>query len=305
MNGGARVIGEAVNPSVAPGIDMNSRKANASCSNCGGGMSSPGTAYSSGFVYAIGRLQPQFPDLGVEKEFAQLSGTIVGESVETHRLVEALKEPTAAYLARQLCWVFSVDSVEAFTVLARDESQAKLFIDALPQKERVEETVQVIVGSLGVPPQASACLGTNLPAVWVDQHLTFTLSSFFDAIAGVGTKSDKAVKADEAFQKAAHEVFARLTRRSDNRGMSDEHRAANYVALRYAPLYQLAADKYRNDMALVSVELRKGNTGPRQLVIIKLTFRARRTDTIERYQFTVDVTNRFPFLATSISPIYD
>jgi hypothetical protein len=111
--------------------------------------------------------------------------------------------------------------------------------------------------------------------------------------------------ADDVFRNAARDLFLRLTRRSDNRGMSDEHRAANYIALRCPQVYQLAADAWRDQKILVEVQLRRGPMGTRRTIAVRLIFRARRTDVIERYSCLVDVTDRFPFLAAPLSPIYD
>src|SRR5437868_14535668 len=81
-----------------------------SCSRCGTPKSADGgncahcgatTRQVHGWVYAIGRIVPQFPDLGVEKEFAQLG--VAGASgglLETNRLIDVLKKSDTAYLAR-------------------------------------------------------------------------------------------------------------------------------------------------------------------------------------------------------------
>lgn len=279
-----------------------------SCQQCG---SVPGFARnlpSTAWVYALGRIVPRFPDLGVEKEFAQAGAGGAAGMLETERLIAILKQDEFRYLARQLCWVFHNGETETFTLLCRDDAEAERLVNAIPRADAAEQTVQVIVGSMGFAAVEAACATTGLPAVAIDHHLTFTIDSFIDALAGAqpGGKGGHAeAKADEGFRAAAKDLFARLTRRSDNRGLTDEHRALNYVALRYPPIYRLVADAHRDDKSLVDVQVRRGPGGARRLVAVRMVFRARRTDVVERYQCLVDVTDRFPFLSTSINQVYD
>jgi len=266
-----------------------------------------------GWVYAIGRIVPQFPNLGVEKEFAQLGGGAAAQpqgTVETDELIEALRNPDNAYLARQLCWMFSAGDVEAFTLVCQDDAQAHRLVEALPYAAQAEQTVQVVVGTIGFPGADDPCAGSGLPAVRVDHHLAFTVDEFIDALAaedrgGDGDDADHGQEPDESFRAAARDLFARLTRRSNNRGIAEEHRALNYVALRYPPLYRVRADAYRENKTLIDVEARHSHSSNRRLVAVRLVFRDRRTDVVERYQCLVDVTDRFPFLAAPLTQVYD
>jgi hypothetical protein len=70
-------------------------------------------------------------------------------------------------------------------------------------------------------------------------------------------------------------------------------------------MYHLAADAQRDDKALIEVQVRMGPSSSRRLVAVRLIFRARRTDVLERYQCLVDVTDRFPFLASPLATVYD
>lgn len=307
MNAGARGVNDVAYPMGTASVPA---KASADCPNCG--VAAPGvTATSpSGFVYAIGRISPQYPDLGVEKEFMQLGGGAGaggGGVLDTDRLVEILRDPATAYLARQLCWVFSAGDADAFVIAPRDDAQTKAIVDSLPRAERADQTLQVVVGAMGPPLPGAACAAATLPTVVVDQQLTFPVSDFLDALAGDEAGGGKKApgKADEKFRAAARDLFARLTRRSDNRGVSDEHRAANYLALRYPQLYRLATDAYADEKTLTDVQVRRAQGGSRRVVAVRLAFRARRTDMVERYQCLVDVSDRFPFLSSPLAPVYD
>lgn len=304
MNGGARMLSEGISPST-PG-EPGAARANGGCATCGS-RAGEETFAETGYVYAVGRLAPQFPDLGVEREFTQLGGGAGAGAggLETNRLLEILREPATAYLARQLCWVFSAGGVDAFVVAPREDAQTKALVESLPPAEAADQTIQVVIGKIGPPLPGLACAAAALPTVLVDQHLVFPMDAFIDALAAERGSGERSAKADETFRTAARDLFARLTRRSDNRGLADEHRAANYVGLRYPQLYRLAADAARDDRTLVEVHLRRAAGGTRRTVAIRLGFRARRTDVMERYQCLVDVTDRFPFLAAPLAPVYD
>ena len=287
--------------------------ASAACTRCGGApekepcphcAAAPVPARAA-WVYSIGRIFPRFPDLGVEKEVLQAgSGAPVG-ALETDRLIAILKQDEFRYLARQLCWVLHNGESDTFVLSCRDDAEAERLVNRLPDAETSEHTIQVIIGSAGPGAADSACVATGLLAVTIDHHLTFTIDSFLDALAEAQHDDENDSAADGAFRAAARDLFARLTVRSGNRGMLDEHRALNYLALRYPALYRVAADAHRDDKMLVDVLARRTPGTERRLVSVRLVFRGRRTDLLERYQCIVDVTDRFPFLSTSITQIYD
>lgn len=287
------------------------------CPTCGSNSTMIAPPAARGWVYAIGRIIPQFPDLGVEKEFAQLAGGAVAQSggmLRTDELIRVLSDSDNTYLARQLCWVFFAGNIEAFTLVCQDDAQAQRLVEALPAAEQAEQTVQAIVGTIGFPGAGAPCAGTGLPTVWIDQHLSFTVDDFLASLIAddqrivdrpSGGDEDESKRLDEQFRAVARDLFARLTRRSDNRGMADEHRALNYLALRYPPLYQVTADAYRENKLLMDAEVRRISSSNRRLVAVRLVFRGRRTDMVERFQCVVDVTDRFPFLAAPLSAVYD
>ena len=254
------------------------------------------------WVYAIGRLTPRFPDLGVEKEFAQAAGGVaVNELVGTDTLRQVLAQDQNSYLARQMCWVFTASDVEAFALIAAAPHEAARHVDALPTAEDADRTVHVVVGAAATADPGSACAAAGLPVVAVDHMLTFTVEEFLGALV---TDVDDAEK--DAARRAANDLFVRLTRRAANYGVSDQDRARNYAALRYSQLYQLVIDSQQAGSTLVGVDsIASKSPGSRRLVAIRLRFRNRRTDVTDQYRCLVDVTDRFPFLATSLTPVYD
>src|SRR6266566_760824 len=63
------------------------------------------------YVYALGRIEPRFPTLGVEKEFAQATrgGDMTGLT-NRQAVHDVLKQQR--YLVRQLCWVLTIEGME-------------------------------------------------------------------------------------------------------------------------------------------------------------------------------------------------
>ena len=214
MNNAAPIEPSNVIPAVSAGnASVTPAGGGQGCSQCGSSAGQVANSAPAGWVYAIGRIVPRFPDLGVEKEFAQAGGGpgAADGMLETNRLIEILKDPQSRYLARQLCWVFHNGETEAFTLVCRDAAEVERLVDAMPRVESADQAIQVVVGSLGYAPADAPCAGAALPAVAVDHHLTFSMSSFIDALAaaeqGGGEKGSKAGagKADETFRVAARE----------------------------------------------------------------------------------------------------
>jgi hypothetical protein len=76
----------------------------ANCLTCGAGF----TASPPSYVYAIERIEPRFPQLSIEKEFAQATGRAeTGRLTDREAAHHVLTRPENRYLARQLCWVMT------------------------------------------------------------------------------------------------------------------------------------------------------------------------------------------------------
>jgi hypothetical protein len=93
---------------------------------------------------------------------------------------------------------------------------------------------------------------------------------------------------------------------TDNAGATDDHRALNYLAMRYPAIYTTVADAYRRNASLTGVEVHPSAlSGTRNVVDVIFTFTNRNTDVDEKFFVRVDVTEEFPFLVTKMSPYYD
>lgn len=93
---------------------------------------------------------------------------------------------------------------------------------------------------------------------------------------------------------------------ADNAGATDEHRALNYLVVRYPAIYATAAEAFGRNSSLIAVEVRPSPlSSTRKIVEVVFSFTNRQTDITEKFSTRVDVTEEFPFLVTKMSPYYD
>ncbi len=89
-------------------------------------------------------------------------------------------------------------------------------------------------------------------------------------------------------------------------GATDEHRALNYLAMRYPAIYARTAEEYAKDFSLTRVEVRQSSLSiARNIVDVIFVYTNRNTDFAEKFAVRVDVTEEFPFLVAKMSPYYD
>ena len=107
---------------------------------------------------------------------------------------------------------------------------------------------------------------------------------------------DLSKKEDERFRASAAELLDRMLQLADNAGATDEHRALNYLAVRYPAIYVQTAAAQANNASLTAVNVRPSRLGGAR-VILDVIFRNthRQTDVREKYFVRVDATEEFPF----------
>ncbi|SEA03839.1 hypothetical protein [Nitrosospira multiformis] len=252
------------------------------------------------FVYAIGRVEARFPNLSAEKEFVQATGRAeTAGKTDQQAFHEVLSQRQNRYLVRQLCWVLTVQGLETYLLVPRDPADVDMLIDAI-RPAPAPQDIDVVIGMRGpiAPPQM--CNGLMVPIVVFDQIYSFGRNELIKAIP----RPKK--MAEERFGPAAEELFDRIMHMTDNAGATDEHRALNYLAMRYPAIYAKAAEEFAEDHSLTGVEVRPSAlSSGRNIVEVIFSYTNRNTDFTEKYFVRVDVTEEFPFLVTKISPYYE
>ena len=257
------------------------------------------TGWSSApvYVYAIGRVEARFPTLAVEKEFAQVAGQTDTSGLTDRQVMHSvLSNRENRYLARQLCWVFTVEGIETYLLTPRDPVDLELFLEGLRAKpDRTD--VDVVIGVLGPIAPSDACNGLLVPIVLTDNLYSFDVPTLVDSIP-----RPKGQSADQ-FKAVCEELFDRISQLSDNAGAADEDRALNYLALRYPAIYHTAAEQFAANASLAKVEVRPSAvSSTRNVVDAIFHYTNRATDVTDRFFVRVDVTERFPFLVSKLAP---
>jgi hypothetical protein len=267
-----------------------------SCPTCG----TMGSPVSISYVYTIGRIEARFPRLSVEKEFAQATGRAeTAGQTDQQVLYNMLSKPENRYLARQLCWVVTVQGLETYIVHPRDPRDFDQLVEAIrPQPSPLD--IDVVIGIRGPVASPELCNGLMVPIVVFDQIYSFDRDTLIKSIP----RPEK--MREEQFEAAAGEVFNRILQMMDNAGATDEHRALNYLAMRYPGIYAKTAEEFAKDFSLSAVEVRPSPlSGTRKIADVIFSYTNRNTDFTEKFFVRVDVTEEFPFLVTKLSPYYD
>jgi hypothetical protein len=270
------------------------------CSSCGSAPMNPSeNATTSSWVYAIGRIEPRFPKISVEKEYLQAVGRDNNSGLTGRQTFHAaLSRPQNRYLARQLCWVMTIDGLETYILVPRDPVDLSLLIETL-RPEPQPGDLDCVIGVLGPSAGPDVCNGLVVPLVGFDQIYSFDRDSLIKAIP----KPEKNLK---GFTPAAEELFERIMHLADNAGATDEHRALNYLAMRYPRVYEATAEAFARNESLTSVDVRLSPlSGTRKAVEVIFTYTHRNTDVSSKQSVRVDVTEQFPFLLRKLSPYFD
>jgi hypothetical protein len=284
-------------PAIAPSQENDRAGASqAPCATCGEAASSPKRT----FVYALGRIEPRFASVGIEKEFAQVAGRGETSGLTDRQMLHSIvSKRENRYLARRLCWVLTIEGLETYILTPRDPSDLDLLIDAIrPAPSPLD--LDLVVGVLGPIAPAEMCNGLMVPIVAFDHIYSFDRDTLIKSIP----RPEKT--AAKEFATAAGETLDRIMQMADNAGATSEHRALNYCAVRYPAIYARVASAYAQNASLTAVEVRPSSLrGLRDVVEVIFSFTSRETDVVEKFFVRVDVTEEFPFLVTKLSPYYD
>ena len=270
------------------------------CATCGTSIASNGgSSPARRHVYVVGHIEARSPSPSVEKEFAQATGRAETAGLTDRQAVQkVLSQRQNRYLARQLCWVLTIEGLETYILVPRDPADLELLVEALrPTPSPMD--LDCVIGTLGPIAPPDLCNGLMVPIVVFDQIYSFDRDTLIKAIPRPEKTSAK------EFAPAAEQLFDRIMQMADNAGATDEHRALNYLAVRYQAIYASVADAFARNASLTGVDVQPSAlSATRNVVDVIFTYTNRNTDVDEKYFARVDVTDEFPFLVTKLSPYY-
>jgi hypothetical protein len=269
----------------------------APCPHCGSSFSQPGPVLK--LAYAIGHLEPRFASLGVEKEFQQLAAALGTErNVSYDSLEEIVGSESGSYLLDHLCWIFRVHGSDVFFVQPWDRDE-KFRLLAMSSAGNNDERFDVIVGAAAFSLPTPSCVSSGLPAVYPAQVFSFT---FEDFIANVPRPTDGG---SDVFPSIVRSVLQHSLNRVQNFDTMDADRAINYLTLRYPDIYATA-----DSLAGARWELERIETSivqsreARQIVTARYVFGSDVGSRRRTFECRVDVTDVFPFLASSLREVF-
>ena len=285
---------------VAPAVQSAATVSAQTCPTCGTAPAANVEMASPSWVYAVGRIEARFPSVSVEKEVVQATSRSDAKGLTDRQTLQAvLSKPENRYLARQMCWVMSIEGLETYILVPRDLSDISLLVDALRTTPQPWD-LDVVIGRKGPIASPQMCNGLMVPIVIFDQIYSFDRETLIKSIPRPEKTSAK------EFAPAAEELFDRIMQMTDNAGATDDYRALNYLAMRYHAIYAKAAEYFAHNHSLTGVYVNPSALGStRNIVEVVFAYTNRNTDVVDKCFVRVDVTDEFPFLATKLSPYYD
>lgn len=269
------------------------------CGSCAN-SSQPQTIKTVSYVYALGSIGIRFPSVSVEREFAQAISRIDTKGLtDAQAMQKLLSLRENRYLARLVCWVMSIEGLETYILVPRDPTDYEMLIEAVRDSPSHSD-IDVVIGVQGPIASPDRCNGLTVPIVLFDQIYSFDRDTLIKAIP---RPSNAPVK---GFTDSAGELLDRIQQIADNAGSTDEHRALNYLTVRYPSIYASTADAHARNFSLTSVEVLQSRlSSVRKILDVILVYTNRTTDVAEKYFVRVDVSDEFPFLVTKLSPYYN
>jgi hypothetical protein len=273
-----------------------------------------GQADLSGFVYAIGTIEAECPNVAIEREMQALAhdmaiavpasdppikptedrewqhAVLSGDGKSDRKSKEKKSEDRkrARYIARQLIWYLSIEGTKRFVLKVRDPSDLDELIDCLARPKYPP------------PERRGGRRAAKSPAIeppFADDR---------DVAIGVLGSDDIAVLVDQIFtispSQRAPEGIPYFSQLSDDYGLTDRDRAYNFLTARYQPPPSQGEGLEFHGMYVVPSRL---SPGVGRIVRGIYTFRNKTTGVERKFFVRVDVTHEFPFIVTPWQPYLD
>lgn len=278
------------------------------CGAPGGACTCNEAAGLTGFVYAIGTIEAEYPNVGVEREMQTLAhhfgvnlepdrdlSTRPTEDRQWQYAVLTADRKLTRYIARQLRWRFTIEDFATFVLSPGDPSILDDFIEALNRPKYFESKPKGRSGKRGAGATSDAIEREVVRVEDLDVLV---------GVVGPQTPDGNIVVVDQTFRVPRERLdppgFSYFSQLADNPGLTDEDRAYNFLAARYTPPPLSHSPEFELSRVRV-VPSRLGAAGGSRIVRAIYTFR--NPQMAEREYFVrVDVTHEFPTIASPMQP---
>ena len=250
------------------------------------------------YVYAIGRMDVRFPSLGIEREYQQRERALhdLPQQSRNVRILAVLEKNP--HLALRVNYVFLIGGSPVFALSPSSGALKEAFFKALSQSHEIDHSC-VVIGRAGAFTNPAAYGGLLLSLVSVDQLYTFSASEWAEGLAKVAQPALKSRKVETAhFQTVSQGIFREVITMPENMGISDGHRALNYLLVQHPGMFLAAAERPNHLLDRIETRVIQVVGGRRHVAVI-LNFLDRGTGVPERLFCTVDVTEEWPFVVST------
>lgn len=270
---------------------------------CSAPAGAGGHAGMSGFVYAIGTIEAEYPNVAIEREM-QILADDIGVDVEPDRGLATkptedrnwqyavLSDKRSRYIARQLRWRLTIEDVPVFVLSPRDPSDLDELINALDRTKYAKPERRG--GRRGAVTKSPPIEPPHGPAEDLDVVV---------GVMGAQTPDGIEVLMDQIFTIKTDQLapggLAYFSQLADNHGLTDEDRAYNFLMARYTPPLSQGEGF---ELAGVSVAASRLGTGTGRIVRAIYSFKNTATAVEKKYFVRVDVTHEFPIIINPWQP---
>jgi len=265
-------------------------------------------------IYSLGKIQAAFPNTSLEKEFDAAAKAIGAQGPRDQLFYQVLSQGENIDIARNICFIFQIDSIDTYILKPRSFVELAQFITALDVS--LKTPLDRIIGIKGPLAPPEMCNGLQLPMVVVNNSLITNKSEFVGAIISAAeiSAAERSQVTSQVSEVVAQSVLDMILGLTDNTGATDEYRAINYLAVRDLWIYEITARMLAPDLTpggfqgvyyLVGVTAQLANVqGTRRIVNVIFQYRQRDTSQSAYWFTTVDVTGLYPFLVSKLAPYY-
>jgi hypothetical protein len=251
----------------------------------------------SGFVYAIGTIEAEYPNIAIEREMQALAVAfgVPADPKRTedrdwqHAVLSADLRRTR-YIARQLRWRLTIEGFPIFVLNPSDPATFDVLIDAL-RRPKYHEAEPERPRKRDEAPKAPESVPRHDHIDDLDVVIGVTEGQTPDGIAVV-VDQIFTIERDQ-FAPPGASYFSQLV---DNHGLTDDDRAYNFLMARYAPPL---AEGQAQGFTLSGVSVGASRLGANAGRIVRVIYRFKNTTGAEKKFFVrVDVTHEFPMIVT-------
>jgi len=245
------------------------------------------------YIYALGRIQAQFPSNSVQNLYKEVSFQKFGPDAENKSLFEVLSMPEHLFLAKKMCWVLTIDELDCYVLDAKTPSLLSAFIKALQPKS--SQQFEYIIAQMGPYAADNQCAGRTIPLAYVHQIQSFTVDDYCQVLSQ---------QTDVELSKIKP-LFNSMLKFCRNTGDLPAQRALNYLSLKCTSLYKTftnpALAQHKEGIEFENIDAMTGSTDSnRHVMTLVFSYLNPESKRVEKQHINIDVTELYPFSCSEL-----